>query len=195
MNEPGTDASNFVDGGYLDNSGTTTLLSILSSITSTPKLIDKCKKAGVVFRIISINNSVEPEPNRQVKSLTGLYEVKAPLLAFFESWDNSSDYRRYAVKEYARGFGGAIHPADTALISSQLYSIDLNRRTGVIPLGWDLSEQAEARIQEQGRKLNQVFSSAAHYPNFLAGFTRNKQHLLPGVIPTLLPSDVRVAKK
>ncbi len=175
VNEPATDASNFVDGGYLDNSGTTTLLSILSSITSNTAVLAKLVAKNVVFRIISMNNSVETNPNQQVKSLTGLYEVKAPLMAFLGSWDNSSDYRRYAVKEYARGFGNYGYPRDSTGSRLMLSTINLNRRVGVIPLGWDLSEQAEARIQEQARKLYLAFQQPGAYTGLLAGLsTRNK---------------------
>ena len=88
------------------------------------------------------------------------------------------------MKEYARGFRsyGCARDSGRSLISDKPHTINLNRRVGVIPLGWDLSEQAEARIQEQARKLYLSFSQPGVYTDMLAGLSTRRKSIptLPG---------------
>lgn len=159
INEPSRDAGNFVDGGYLDNSGTTTLLSILSSLTHDENVVNKLIENKIILRIITINNSPQFDAREYPEALRGSYELKAPLEAFFKSWDNSGDARQYAVREFLRAFRGQsklkekIKTNIDMYIDSTPYSFNLDRKTGIIPLGWDLSDLAEKRIRDQANRI------------------------------------------
>lgn len=194
INEAWKDAGNFVDGGYLDNSGTTTLLSILSSITYDKEAVQLMKDNKVVIKIITINNSPELDNNEHPEALRGTYELRAPLQAFFKSWDNSGDARQYAVREYLRGFSGVLMAKPetatlgdkeithnvrmrnerTPLLPGQFiydkpYSFNLNRKIGIIPLGWDLSLSAEARIRQQAKLIPLLIKVDKEYQSIFDG--------------------------
>jgi hypothetical protein len=182
VNEPHLDGSNFVDGGYFDNSGTSTLLSILTSILSDPECVKKIKNMHVIFKIILIKNSPEIINNEPVTSLKGFYEFKGPLEAFYKSWDNSSYSKEFILREFLKGFDlnlyaksfqedrgslsqNMVRDCDslTNHIDKNLYTIALNRKTGIIPLGWDLSINAENRIIEQGKILRRELEDDPKY--------------------------------
>ncbi|MCY7350284.1 MAG: patatin-like phospholipase family protein [Cytophagaceae bacterium] len=173
INDPSKDAANFVDGGYFDNSGTTTLLSILSSITKGIENKDSIltravKKARVEFRVLFLKNSPETSASDgQAASINGMYELKAPLQAFFKSWDNSWDSKEFVMREYLRGFSNdqCKNNKNHFPIDKQLYTFVLDRKTGVLPLGWDLSKGAEARIREQADGLLRVGHDTARNAN------------------------------
>jgi hypothetical protein len=172
INEPWKDSANFVDGGYIDNSGTTTLLSILSTLIHSDFVRRELRRKFVI-NIITINNSSEFDV-RTPDALNGSYEIKAPLQAFFKSWDNSAEARQYAVGEYLTALSGEFQSKDTSyhrvtFINSNPYSFNLDRKTGIIPLGWDLSVSAEKRIREQAERLPLTLRGAERYKGLFNG--------------------------
>ncbi|MGN7887514.1 patatin-like phospholipase family protein [Dyadobacter sp. 22481] len=171
VNEPWKDAANFVDGGYIDNSGTTTLLSVLSSITRDSTIVKTLKRHKVKIKVITINNSSELVSNNIADPLKGSYELSAPLQAFFKSWDNSGDARQYAVKEYLRGFSGSLldnanRSKVNSIVHESPYVFNLDRKTGIIPLGWDLSLSAERRISDQANDVPRLLETKPYMDIF-----------------------------
>jgi len=129
----GKDSANFVDGGYADNSGLGTAVSITNILNS---LKDSMRGINYTVHVIQLKNSAE---HKTPKPLTGIYEMRTVLSAFYNSWDNDVNRVMKNAKSYFffNKAGGEFIP------------ISLNRTVGIMPLGWDLSELASRRMKEQ----------------------------------------------
>ncbi len=129
----GKDSANFVDGGYADNSGLGTAVSI-TNILNTLK--DSLPGIKYTVHVIQLKNSAE---HKEPKPLTGIYEMRTVLSAFYNSWDNDVNRVMKNAKSYFyfSKAGGEFIP------------LTLNRTVGVMPLGWDLSELAYKRMSAQ----------------------------------------------
>ncbi|MCP1384993.1 patatin-like phospholipase family protein [Runella salmonicolor] len=153
------DRYNIVDGGYVDNSGLETAVSILSSIQDvikpgkdssqkSPKTLLDSLIRNIHIHLIMIKNSDEGELN--IKPIKGLYELKAPLSAFFNSWDIHVGSKLNVARKYLA------LSARSMPIDSVLTIFDLNRKKGVIPLGWFLSDSAQTNLKEQAEKIREL---------------------------------------
>jgi predicted acylesterase/phospholipase RssA len=148
---PTTDLANFVDGGYIDNTGLETAFSILSTLAdSTIKDIHR-----VEFKVLFIRNSEPQVSGDYVPPLKGIYELKAPINAFINSWDNNIGPKLTLAGEYLKGKKGFVDP--------KLHIIQLDRGVGTIPLGWELSQKAEERIDRQIENLNFYWQKDAFF--------------------------------
>ena len=129
----GTDSANFVDGGYADNSGLGTAVSI-TNILNTMK--DTLSAYKYTVHVIQLKNSAD---HKAPKPLSGLYETRTVFGAFYNSWDNDVNRVMKNAKSYFffNKSGGEFIP------------LTLNRTVGIMPLGWDLSESAYHRMNSQ----------------------------------------------
>nr|MCU0341549.1 patatin-like phospholipase family protein [Spirosomataceae bacterium] len=148
FNKPTEDVANYVDGGYVDNTGLETAGAILNTLTKhTERWPVKPR-----YRLIFIRNSSSLDPANQPKPVKTLYEYSAPLSAFINAWDNSTGPKLTLAKEFLREKAQAGKGVD-----STLFVISLDRNVGTIPLGWELSKDAEARIDTQIETLAQNY--------------------------------------
>lgn len=145
FNKPTQDVANYVDGGYVDNTGLETAGAILNTLTKYTERwpIKPC------YRLIFIRNSSSLDPTNQPKPVKALYEYSAPLSAFVNAWGNSTGPKLTLAKEFLREKALAGKGVD-----STLFLISLDRNVGTIPLGWELSKEAEKRIDAQIETLS-----------------------------------------
>ncbi|OFY65760.1 MAG: hypothetical protein A3H98_10450 [Bacteroidetes bacterium RIFCSPLOWO2_02_FULL_36_8] len=134
---PCNDLYNVVDGGYKENSGLQTALSIVKIIYDIKK--DSSNKIPeICINLIFLKNSdTELETKKAIK---GPYEIRAPINAFLNSWDNNVIGLISITKNF--------FSLDSAILDS--FSIfKLDRKEGILPLGWVLSSKAQKRINFQ----------------------------------------------
>lgn len=127
------DGTHVVDGGYFDNSGGSTALEVLSFI------LDRLKENPRRLKIVGIvitNNPNVPE----VKPLTLLSGVLAPLVTFMNAWNSHALYSKCAFKEM-------IEDNDGIFLHFKLRSNKLN-----LPLGWSLSQEVRRDLNEQAKE-------------------------------------------
>lgn len=163
-----SDRSNFVDGGYIDNSGLETAIAVLTSIrqafdavpavfgrdtTATQKARNALSQVEVHLILIknSEQNDDEPAPVR------GLYELKAPLLAFVNSWDRHIGSKLNVARSYLR-LAAAESKADPKKIpvDPTLVLFDVDRKQELVPLGWYLSKTAQFCMDRQADSLSKL---------------------------------------
>lgn len=159
-----TDWSNFVDGGYIDNSGLETALAIMTSIRNAPSVVEQVYRGDttaikavkqalekVEVHLILIKNSEqkddEPAPVR------GLYELKAPLLAFVNSWDRHIGSKLNVARSYLRLAAKPDPTKSTIGVDSTLLLFDVDRRQELVPLGWYISDKARQCMDRQADSL------------------------------------------
>lgn len=163
--------AHYVDGGYVDNSGLETALGILSTLMAThdnrgksgscATCADSLARAAhrhpvVKIHVIFIKNSSQDmersgqgERNSPVHSL---YEATDPARTFFNAWDNSLLPRIALAREFLRN-ASVRSQGQMVEVDSSLYILELDRDSGRMPLGWQLSASAAARISRQIRLL------------------------------------------
>lgn len=132
----GKDIGNFVDGGYADNSGLGTAVSV-TNILNTLK--DSLKNFKYTVHVIELKNSAT---HKAPKPLSGIYEIRTVLGAFYNAWDNDVNRVMKNAKSYFHfnKSGGEFIP------------LMLDRSIGIMPLGWDLSDQAYIRMCVESKK-------------------------------------------
>ncbi len=189
------DMMTIVDGGYIDNSGLETALAVLTTIRrNTVGAIDQLvsnkrltsgKKGTLVkdlatieLHLILIKSSEQSDEERVPNR--GLYEIRGPLTAFFNSWDINIGSKLNVAREYLRlaANQGPIHTTiacvtDTVVdikVDKELVMLDLNRKQQVIPLGWFLSDTARHCINRQAGLIKYRFATS---------IKRNLRHELP----------------
>ena len=175
----GDDRYNIVDGGYIDNSGLETALSIMSSIRNSREYSNL--DPLVQLHLILIKNSEQGENG--VNAVKGIYELKAPLMAFFNSWDIHIVSKLNVAHEYLK----LSNSNDKKMTDSQTrFPIDslltvfaLDRKQCVIPLGWFLSENARNCLNGQkdylriSLKSSKNLEKLRHFKPELTGTTLN----------------------
>ncbi len=183
------DMMTIVDGGYIDNSGLETALAVITSIrqsateamcrfieqnsttlTQTRKndLIQDLNRIELHLILIKTSEQSDEErvPNR------GLYEIRGPLTAFFNSWDINIGSKLNVAREYLHL--AANEKVDTPITSAtnctnktpfvsvipvdkELILFDLDRKQQTIPLGWFLSDTAQRCVNRQAELIHQRF--------------------------------------
>ncbi|GAA4409845.1 hypothetical protein GCM10023187_33720 [Nibrella viscosa] len=158
---------NVVDGGYIDNSGLETAIAILTSISEAPGCIDRVYANGdqakanqirallskVEVHLVLIKNSEQNDDD--LSPVRGLYEIKTPLLAFFNSWDRHIGSKLNITRQHLRLAATQILPKDSVSIKvdSTLVLFDLDRKQELVPLGWFLSKRAQRCMRIQADSL------------------------------------------
>jgi hypothetical protein len=161
------DGSHIVDGGYFENSATTTAYEIAARIK------DWCafnKIANVDVKVIMISNDprkppigpAKPQPElagpKRTQSLLvqGQFmgELTAPLYTLLNTRDARGTYAQKAIAREQRRFKAGVVEAPAEAESSQQLTNDIVyfklRDTQVpLPLGWMLSAAAANAIREQ----------------------------------------------
>lgn len=160
-----TDWFNIVDGGYIDNSGLETAIAVLTSISEAPSYIKRVYSRGdsakaetirkllnkIEVHLILIKNSEQNDD--EPAALRGLYEIKTPLLAFFNSWDRHIGSKLNVARQYLRLAAVQRDSLNTIRVDPTLVLFDLDRRQELVPLGWFLSERALKCMDVQADSL------------------------------------------
>lgn len=133
---PGRPVAHYVDGGYIDNTGLETSLSVLSTIFDgiQNEKIYMPAQYKITVHVVFIRNSAPPCP--------GFFQLLG-------------QRRRPQA-------GPAVSQANECLliyrtlgfeVDSTLYKLSLDRYSGRIPLGWQLSSEAARHLNFQRRRL------------------------------------------
>ncbi len=181
------DMMTIVDGGYIDNSGLETALAVITSIRQdAAKAMSQLIKTGSVtparkaalmddlgrieLHLILIKSSEQSDEERMPNR--GLYEIRGPLTAFFNSWDINIGsklnvahaYLRLAANEKTdptRSATDCTSPKPVGIpVDKELVVFDLNRKQQVIPLGWFMSDTARRCVDRQADLIKQRFAQS-----------------------------------
>ena len=133
-----------VDGGFLDNSGLETLMKVISNAN---KAIVELRERGFEGAeklhptIILIKNSAatdfDPSP------LRGGYEIVSPIQAVANGRLNGI----YAEMINARS------NFENSIVDGSFFAFQLSHVEGLLPLGWYLSEAAQANMDRQAERI------------------------------------------
>lgn len=142
---------NVVDGGYIDNSGLETAMTIVYKLQQK-KLQARDKLQNVKVYLLYIKNSSSDSLDTSgytIKEPIGyMYEMRAPVQAFLGSWDKGSEGRIRNTKSYFTRL-----KAINASNIGDMIIFELDRSKETIPLGWYLSESACRAIDVQLKTL------------------------------------------
>ncbi|NIQ02651.1 MAG: hypothetical protein GWM98_21680 [Nitrospinaceae bacterium] len=147
-----------VDGGYFENSGTTTAHDILSAIQ------DQIQKNGLVPVVITLINDPklgDPEEQNIYKANSDLLmtEIISPFKALLKTRDGRGSYSRNSIRNYIEELPAECEelpaeceelPAECEELPAGFYvPLALNEKQGAIPLSWLLSDKVKNNIQSQ----------------------------------------------
>jgi hypothetical protein len=159
---PASTRHQLVDGGYFENSGTTTLAELATIIAPLYKSCtgpQGLASEECPIRVIHISNDPGVEPLRsddaclreQSKPPTLYGEIRAPVLALANTRDARAALSRSGVRNlFVKGH--VVVSEETVTASDRFYHFRLCKGQHHLPLGWTLSEQA---MQEMHRQLTQ----------------------------------------
>lgn len=164
------DGTHVVDGGYFENSGTTTALDILRQVTGA--IGDPTKNLGdVVPKIIVISNnpvaafaqpetdaSPSPAPEQAVTTQaeqkhhepgTFLEDALAPVYALLKAREARGTYAQYAIGKAQSVFYEKAGIKAIGSNDKQVYLFSLAPAEVPLPLGWMLSNRAAMAMRSQ----------------------------------------------
>ncbi|HEY6112054.1 MAG TPA: hypothetical protein VIV62_06030 [Chthoniobacterales bacterium] len=176
------DGTHVVDGGYFENSGTTTALDILRQVTSeiadpkrnlsdvVPKIIVISNNPVAAFAQPEAESSPSPAPEQAVttqaeeqheKPGTFLEDALAPVYALLKVREARGTYAQYAIGKAQSVFYEKTGIKPTAAEDKQVYLFSLAPADVPLPLGWMLSNRAalamNAQLNDEGKsKRNRV---------------------------------------
>jgi hypothetical protein len=162
----------FVDGGYFENSGTATILDLLSAM----RVNDAANAAGVNVRIIIIR--IGSDPGELQHKWHGLGEITSPVFAVVnagtargtlsvremetmleELKDQAPKGQGQPAKETGTPLTLQIETANSAsqfnLLSAEAAHFQVNQTDVVLPLGYLLSKEARDNMKDQIEKVQQ----------------------------------------
>lgn len=140
-----------IDGGYLENTGLVTALSVVSAINDyingittipndpLPARVRKRFKPVLIF----IQNA--DFSSRQVAPLQTMHEILVPPSGFIKAWDRAG----VALDRQMDFLADKFSPKVTYV------KFELNRKGLAIPLSWYISVKADREINEQAKTLRQ----------------------------------------
>jgi len=124
-------ALNFVDGGYVDNSGTDTALDMF-------KALDKsAAEGGADLQLIVLTDTL-PKVDITGANGKGFSEMISPITTLLNVRAQMSDRALKATDEYILG-SDASHPAGGGEGVKRLQYVKLDQRSVALPLGWKIS--------------------------------------------------------
>jgi hypothetical protein len=138
-----------IDGGYLENTGLVTALSIISAINdyingstfiANDPLSSRAKKR---FKPVLLFIQNADFANKQPEPLTTMHELTVPPSGFITAWDRAG----VALDKQMQLLTQKLTPQVTYL------KFELDRRKVEIPLSWYISEVANQNIKEQAQLL------------------------------------------
>lgn len=124
--KPDKRTMNFVDGGYIDNSGTSTALDMYKKLQASRA------SSGADLHLIVLTDT-PPEVDISRVGSTGLIEMISPLAALLKVRAQMSDRALKATDELFRG------PTAQDDLARHLHYIELDQRSVALPLGWKIS--------------------------------------------------------
>ncbi|MCA6363604.1 MAG: patatin-like phospholipase family protein [Bacteroidetes bacterium] len=134
-----------IDGGYLENTGLVTALSIISAINdyingmtsiANDPLSPQAKKR---FKPVLLFIQNADFANKQPEPLTTMHELTVPPSGFISAWDRAG----VALDKQMQLLPQKLTPKVTYL------KFELDRNIAEIPLSWYISEVADQQIKEQ----------------------------------------------
>jgi len=149
-----------VDGGYFENSGTTTLAELLEFVIQRKgSLRDRCRgtladPARCPIRLIHISNdpsveSMRSNDNCGQRAQPARYgEIRAPLMALLDTRDARAASARAAIRGLFAGDRVQLSAGDP-FTDSTVYHFRLCNGEHHLPLGWALARAAWAEMRRQ----------------------------------------------
>lgn len=134
-----------VDGGYAENTGIETALSLYESLREPILEHNRTNEAyQIVPVVIFLKNSKE---TNEEKVITWFLDVRTVLSAFVSAWDRRAPVGNYLASDLLNELG-----KDSVYFSVEL---DRSKHKGSVelPLGWYLSEKAKADIRLKSEKI------------------------------------------
>lgn len=150
--------AHYVDGGYVDNSGLETTMGILSTLLlghypdlhtdTTHAKTHPFARIHVVFIKNSSQSMASPLSAEKASPVHSLYEATDPVRTFFNAWDNSLRPKIALAEEFLRNASFRSQKGKLQ-VDEHLYILELDRESGRMPLGWQLSRTAVTRMARQ----------------------------------------------
>lgn len=151
-----------VDGGYIDNSGLETAMTLVHKLQQR-RTQDSARYKKVRVHLLYIKNSspysTTEQGHTQSEPISFMYEMRAPIQAFLGSWDQGSEGRIRNTRSYF----DRRKAADSTSTGSMIL-FELDRSKEAIPLGWYLSKSACLAIDVQLRDLYIPGNNGANNP-------------------------------
>ena len=151
-----------VDGGYFENSGTTTIAELLAALR--PVYAPACSgehgfaDEGCPIRLIHISNDpgVEsmrsddacPDAQRYARPFSHYGEIRAPLISLLNTRESRGEAARAAVRRQFAG-GRLITSATDTVTDNRVFHFRLCTGPYHLPLGWTLSTDSLREISRQ----------------------------------------------
>ena len=137
-----------VDGGYAENTGIETALSLYESLREPILEHNRTNMAyQIVPVIIFLKNSKE---TKETNVITWFLDVRTVLSAFVSAWDRRAPVGNYLASDLLNELGK----------DSVYFSVELDRTTVKgsveLPLGWYLSEKAQSDIKMKAGKIQKL---------------------------------------
>jgi hypothetical protein len=166
----GADAGHLIDGGYLENTGMVTGLSIICAINdyindSTPgkKHIPKHIKKRLRPVLLFIQNA--DFGASAIHPLTLMHELSVPPSGFINSWDREG----VALDQQMKLLTERLSPKVSYI------KFELDRNQVPIPLSWYISKTADAEVSRQTKGLNTLGPNKEAYTDLCQLFAENRK--------------------
>lgn len=166
----GADAGHLIDGGYLENTGMVTGLSIICAINDyindttpgknhIPKHIKKRLRPVLLF----IQNA--DFGASAIRPLKFMHELGVPPSGFINSWDREG----VALDKQMKLLTKRLSPKVSYI------KFELDRNQVPIPLSWYISKTADAEVSRQAKGLNTLGPNKEAYTDLCSLFAGNRK--------------------
>lgn len=159
-------SGHITDGGYHDNTGLETCIQIINLLRPEIARIEKLKNIKIKPYIFFLKNGMNLDDTKTIKPATYAYESRSIWGSFYNSWDRGAEIKNAIYSDLLKD--------STNKLTYVL--IELKRKEGDFPLGWQLSQKSVAQMKSLINTTYNIQKPANSISNAIKLSTGNKSY-------------------